>query len=86
MDDEIVKKLYRSPKIIHPVIDVILGVYHRYPLCCIASYTWKTVTNGHSQVERDVNISGYKIPCRFHIDKLNAKLVKTGFDLDDFYD
>ena len=84
MNDRIVNKMYvKSPRVMHPVIDFVLGIYHRYPLCCIASFALKTILNKHSSAERIYNPFGYLIPCRFHTEKRLRKCLNLGFDLDD---
>ena len=87
MRDKTVERIYsNSPKIIYPVIDIILGVYHKYPLCCVASFTRKTITNSHSPAESNYSLFGKRIACKFHRKKLEAKIVKSPIDLDFFYD
>jgi len=90
MDDKTIARIYsKSPKVIHPVIDVILGIYHRYSPCCVADFTLNTIKEKYLRKERKRRIRiftlGYRVPCKFHRKKYDMKIINMGFDLDDWY-
>ena len=51
-------------KFLRAVRHITFGIEYRYPLCCIAQFTWDGLCGRDAGMERP-GFDGF-VPCRFH--------------------